>query len=306
MSNDRFHKLVSDATKLFEQAEANRREARQSRAIESGKLYDFSDVLGEPEIENELPINWMAVMQNKDDLKLWFAIPADTNTLVGSGDVEIPSSAACGVLVLRCGQGLWIHEDDFELGRPTGLVPDFYVDDVRDRLATIVDGSTMLSAHAALVEGDPEYEMWISQLSAMSETLEGVFRTEPQVISIASDFADAEAVSEPVLALAADTSLPDQTDSPAMPPKKPPKKWQQKFKTIDGTLTVYFYEAENQFVVCFEGARQPPALFILSHSISGGEWEHGGNDRYDWSQRIPSESQKLELLFIGQRLFFQA
>ena len=255
--------------------------------MQAGSLYDFTALYDHTAVtemplpEHVLPLEFMAVMQHRQDKGLWYAVPADTHMLVGSNDIEIPSSAACGSLVLRCGQGLWIHENDFPLGRPTGTVPEQYIDDVRDRLATIVAGTTIVSSHAKAVEQDSDYEAWISWIGFVSDKLEQMLHIEPQVISIGTDFRKAanrdpfagETLPEsahdeiypasdmPVMAyaLAADSGPSQSAESP---PSLPPRIWEHDLEDPAGTLRIYFYEDSNQLIISYRGESHPPTLRI--------------------------------------------
>ena len=309
MRNERFQKLVKQAGALYRESDENRITALRSSIVAGGSLYDFTALYGHTAVtemplpEDVLPLEFMAVMQHRQDKALWYAVPADTHMLVGSNDIEIPSSAACGSLVLRCGQGLWIHENDFPLGRPTGTVPEQYIDDVRDRLATIVAGTTIVSSHAKAVEQDPDYEAWISWIGFVSDKLEQMLHIEPQVVSIAADFTEAGipgvTASESSYALAADSGPSQSAESP---PSLPPRIWEHDLEDPAGTLRIYFYEDSNQLIISYRGESHPPTLRVAGSDVLPGQWDQAAEGLFHWSEPIAIENEPLELLFAGRRL----
>lgn len=75
------------------------------------------------------PVEWALLESPTAEADGWLAVPADTNPLVGPGDVWLPAGRAPGPLCLRCRFGALVPRSVVERGEVTGSLPE----DVRRR-----------------------------------------------------------------------------------------------------------------------------------------------------------------------------
>ncbi len=300
----RLRALSIEAAKKTESIQAS---AKCIDEVVPGNVYMFPacDVICEGEYYPDgkvfAALLWVVVQPNRDDSELFYVVPADVNPFVGSMDIEISASVSCGFLAVRCSQGIWIHHDDFACGRCVRVVPDNYIEFIRDKIALLIRGDNYPSGYSEDIDVDPLYEDWVMRVARAVESLEDLLRADPVVVSLSNDFE--LPVSESPLALAALSGSPH----PDFQEKgDPPRIWTTDFSSpkLQGTLFVYFYESKQKFVIAFEGSEEPPGLFVPTQSAAGGRWDRDEGDRYMWSEQPAIGKGVLELYFGGTLFSF--
>ncbi len=107
--------------------------------------------------ENEEAIQWIVLGSHVEDEDLLLCVPADVFPLVGTADVEVPDSAACGSLSLRCGASLWIPRGFF-LGEPrVGVLEEEWVVEANEKMSQVFSGR--LFGTEEQHEGDADIEL---------------------------------------------------------------------------------------------------------------------------------------------------
>lgn len=256
--------------------------SRPVGAIAAGDLFLFSATLG-------WPLKWMAVLRHPDDPALWYVIAADDNPAVGSLDVELAESHPQGPLVLRCGVGLWVHADDFEMEKRIGKLSDEYVDYARDRLALIVRGQVPSTDDCEIVDTDPDYLEWIDEARRASGFLEESIQADAVVLG-ADRFTEEwleqvrkPAVVEEPMILAADAvgmADTEETDLGCVVPARLP-----------GTLIAMLAGQEIDLIyISSEAGEPPPGVGAATHNdLASGEWSQRPDQSWLWSQPIQLE-----------------
>jgi len=72
---------------------------------------------------DELGLQWV-ILDNKDSQ--FFIVPADDTPMVGSMDIDLPDSALCSPLTLRCDLGVWVEATDFDLDLRIGVLEEWH------------------------------------------------------------------------------------------------------------------------------------------------------------------------------------
>ncbi|HEY2295409.1 MAG TPA: hypothetical protein VGM86_32300, partial [Thermoanaerobaculia bacterium] len=112
----------------------------------------------------DFPVEWAVLEAQAGDPERLLAVPADTNPLAGSADVEILANEPAGPLSLRCRFGLWLDAARFDPTRRTGaLAPDAIARALKTR-AALESGDSAASPLAWEVDVDPEYEDWTREV----------------------------------------------------------------------------------------------------------------------------------------------
>ena len=148
-------------------------------SIHSGDCFLFTESL-------DLPVRWVAALQHKDSLDLWYFVAADDFPLVGSCDIELPESDPNSPLVIRCEVGLWVRSDDVDLEKYLGRIAAEFVSQARDRLSQMVQGDVIVTESASVAEVDPDYVEWIHELHRAAELAEARIQAEPVVLPFSS------------------------------------------------------------------------------------------------------------------------
>ena len=147
-----------------------------------GDLYTFPTTAS-------LGVEWVAVVENVDDANLLFVVPFDSNPMVGTWDVAVSEFEAAGEGALRCGRGFWLHTNGFSSGKRGCRVEQATIEAARNTLDQMVGGSSVADPRFD-VDDDPDYQEWISKVSAAAESLEAHLKHEtsnqdtPDVVSI--------------------------------------------------------------------------------------------------------------------------
>ena len=147
--------LVASKNKKLEEALS-----QHKAEPERGDVYLFK-------LENvpeDVGVFWVVINRHPDDPELIFAVPADTNTLIGSFDVPIPESALFGPLSLRLGRGLWLMETIFEPSQRVGMIETLFMDRAQFIMSRIARCEWVSSEIQQATDANPDYEEWIEML----------------------------------------------------------------------------------------------------------------------------------------------
>jgi len=131
---------------------------KQRRATpERGDLYLFN-LKSSPE---DVAIFWVIINRHSDDPQQLFAVPADTNPLIGSLDVPIPDLSLFGTLSLRLGRGLWLMESMFEPSLRLGMIEALFIERAQFVMSRIVQNEWIGSEMQQATDANPDYIEWI-------------------------------------------------------------------------------------------------------------------------------------------------
>jgi hypothetical protein len=166
---------------VWEALEREARErARMSQASPEGEP-GSGDLYVLPETA-DLPVEWAVLDAHLHHPHLWRAVPADTNPLVGSEDVEVPADAPGGPLSLRCRFPVWLEETILTPERRAGRLSSEHVHEALHKRRQIETGDISASALAREVDVDPEYRDWIGEVVSRAPGLApGVLPSAPVV-----------------------------------------------------------------------------------------------------------------------------
>jgi len=140
------------------------RQQRKERPPEPGDLFVLPETA-------DFPVEWAVLELRLGDRSRLLAVPADTNPLAGSADVETLASEPAGPLSLRCRFGLWVDAARFDRARRTAVLdPDAVARAVAKR-AEIEAGEINASPLAYEADADPEYEDWVREVLAPAHSL---------------------------------------------------------------------------------------------------------------------------------------
>lgn len=160
---------------------------RAARAAEGARPPQPGDVYLFPG-PSPVDLHWVALGAHPDK-DLLFAVPADGHPFVGLTDVEVPPSERCGLLVLRCGHGLWIHREEFRPDLRVGVIEERYVRRALDKLGQMAAGKLRGLASQWEAEANPDYEDWMDQVGQAVDTLADALRFREELLTPA-DFRD--------------------------------------------------------------------------------------------------------------------
>lgn len=174
-------------------------------ALSAGDLFLLS-------VPIPIAVSWCAVFQHSRDQSLWYIVPGDQFSLLGSADIAVPEYAESGPLNFRCSCGLWMHVEDIPLENRFGKIDEFHVESIRDQLAQIAENRLSPADELLDVDVDPDYEEWIAEVEeavdALGNHLVAIQNEAPAIVYLAST-ATANWVAEvgvQLESLAADTN----------------------------------------------------------------------------------------------------
>ena len=209
-----------DDLRLLIEAALNKASQTRERLEQADDEPNRGDLYTYPETARD-GIEWALIMQNHDDDRLWFAVPFDQTSLVGTWDVEVCELSDSGPGTLRCGQGIWIHTDDLPRSARSGFVSDRDIHQARVRLAAMVGDAVDIPLRHN-IDDDPDYLEWMDEVAKAAERLETKFQ-EPVRNFKLSDFREEWSqatgiVAATSLSLAADTGGLGAGPSDVIPP----------------------------------------------------------------------------------------
>lgn len=290
-------------TELRAAAAASRKrldELGSTDEISSGDCFFFSE-------SDDLPVRWVAVLQHKDDAKLWFLVAADEFSQVGTCDVEAPESSPMSPLILRCNVGLWAHQDDVDLDRYVGRLEADSVANAKSRLSEMVHGQVPVTLHGTVAEANDDYREWMAELSVACDQIETRLQAEPVVLlkpNFDTSYTKLSIVAEHHpdyrVGLAADASGPTAFDSEA-PPSLPLK------SSLPGQLLLQ-RDGEDFDLVYYPASadEQPPKLVSAAGlKVKDGYWDVGADGVLTWSQSLSSEKGRVSFVIGGSAFDIQ-
>lgn len=133
------------------------RHTSDRRPPETGDLYVLAETAG-------FPVEWAVLDAPAGGDGRYLAVPADTNPLAGSADVEILANEPAGPLSLRCRFALWLDAARFDPDRRTGALAPDAVARALEKKAALEAGDPAASPLAWEVDADPEYEDWVREV----------------------------------------------------------------------------------------------------------------------------------------------
>jgi hypothetical protein len=114
----------------------------------------------------DAPVEW-ALLERRPENSDWFmAVPADTVSLAGSGDVEVPPGEPLAPLTLRCAHAVPLRERLLRRGWRTGALDPRTLAKALEALRAIEAKTYVASPLAEEVDRDPEYLDWIKDVVA--------------------------------------------------------------------------------------------------------------------------------------------
>lgn len=137
-------------------------DADSRRPPRPGDLYALEETA-------EYAIEWL-VLDRADVPSRVLLVPADTNPLAGSADVEIPPGHPLGPLTLRCGYGVWIDPDGLRPKDRTGMLDDATLEPALKKRWALARESLPGSPLEREVDVDPEYEDWVDEILVPART----------------------------------------------------------------------------------------------------------------------------------------
>ncbi len=151
--------------------------------LSSGDLFLLS-------VPSPIAVSWCAVFQHSRDQSLWYVVPGDQFSLVGSADIAVPEYSESGPVNFRCSCGLWMHVEDIPLENRFGKIDGFHVESIRDQLAQLAGNQLIPSDELLDVDEDPDYEDWIAEVEeavdALCAQLVAVQNEAPAIVYLAS------------------------------------------------------------------------------------------------------------------------
>jgi hypothetical protein len=167
---------------IWEALERETRARARSTASPEGEIRP-GDLYVLPETA-DLPVEWAVLEPHPRHPRRWRAVPADTNPLAGSADVEVPADAAGGPLSLRCRFPVWLEADVLAPERRTGRLSPEHVQEALHKRQQIERGEISASALAREVDVDPEYRDWVDEVVARAPGLAPALQPSAPVVPI--------------------------------------------------------------------------------------------------------------------------
>tara|TARA_Y100000004_G_scaffold193951_1_gene257491 strand:+ start:477 stop:977 length:501 start_codon:yes stop_codon:yes gene_type:complete len=115
----------------------------------------------------EIALEWVVVVQHKDDSELWYVVACDQHGLVGTTDIELPSVDGAP-WILRCSHGFWVHRSD--LVAPAWCVG--FHDGAAEKFADVKNNRVKISVEQESTDIAYDYEIYMEDVRACSLLLE--------------------------------------------------------------------------------------------------------------------------------------
>jgi hypothetical protein len=139
-------------------------ERRQGQPAEPGDLFVLAATA-------DLPVEWAVLERRSEAGGTVLAVPADTNPLCGTADVEVAAEAPGGPLTLRCRFGVRLDATVFDPELRTGVLAPETVTEALHRCRQRESGERAPSPLAEEVDADPEYRDWIREVPERARAL---------------------------------------------------------------------------------------------------------------------------------------
>lgn len=98
---------------------------------------------------DELGLQWV-ILDKKDSQ--FFIVPADDTPMVGSMDIDLPDSALCSPLTLRCDLGVWVEATDFDLELRVGVLEEWHRRRALERVKQISEKTLKIQFQTYLIQ----------------------------------------------------------------------------------------------------------------------------------------------------------
>jgi hypothetical protein len=121
-------------------------------------------------------LQWVILAQDEKKPGFLLTVPADANPMVGSADVELPKSALCSPLTLRCQYSVSIHKTNFDINGRVGILEKWHWYRALDKIKQIYKGKLRSSVLQQETDHDPDYKEWMGQVSNGRKVLLRYFR----------------------------------------------------------------------------------------------------------------------------------
>ena len=166
MNPEKQYKLCSLFTNglRFQKEKRNRLDALP-KTVSPGELFLFPV---------DVAAKWCATFTHSKDDDLWYIVPGDEFPEVGTQDVALPVFSDEGSLNFRCGNGIWVHVDDFGFDQRVGQIDGQFVEQIRDHLGRIVKNNLPTVESLIQTDSDPDYIEWMEELSAAVQEFEQI------------------------------------------------------------------------------------------------------------------------------------
>ena len=136
------------------------------RGLQAGDVFVFAETA-------EAGIEWVTILRHVDDPSLWFCLPMDMSPMIGTDDVEVTEASDVGPAAIRCGSGLWMHEDFVTAsGDRSGFLESRYVRKAANILRAMVTGDDTGIKVRRDVDDDPDYQEWMEDVTVAANRLE--------------------------------------------------------------------------------------------------------------------------------------
>ena len=155
MNSEIQKRVAQQLQELRGQIEIKAKRIEKGEQILPGDLFNFK-------LPKVVPVNFCSTFTHPDDKQLWYVVPCDDFSLVGTKDVVLPESD--GGSRLRCAMGTWVHEDDFCDSVRVGHLKADYVSQVRERLARMLEDDLPDVQYLRDNDNHPDYREWMQEL----------------------------------------------------------------------------------------------------------------------------------------------
>lgn len=163
MDRDELRRSLEDrARERARHVDASFADAAEDRPPRPGDLFAPAETA-------DLGVEWL-VLDRADVPSRVLLVPADTNPLAGSADVEAHPKHPAGPLTIRCGYGVWIDPDNLDPRDRTGTVDDVTLESALKKRWALTRGALHGSPLEREVDVDPEYQDWVDEILVPART----------------------------------------------------------------------------------------------------------------------------------------
>ncbi len=128
------------------------------RSAEMGAVHRFP-------LPDHAPLGWALVHRHPDERSLLFAVPADEMGMPGPADVVAPETGRAGALVLRCGLGTWVREQDLFRSRVVARVSSYFAARALERVRAVAFGGLPEAVDLRENEERDDYAEWEAEVA---------------------------------------------------------------------------------------------------------------------------------------------
>jgi hypothetical protein len=118
-----------------------------------------------------LGIQWVVLCSDEQNPQHLWIVPADDTPMVGSTDIELPKSALCSPLTLRCDYRLSIDKKQFDMNLRVSILEERQRQRALDKLKQISEQNVRSSVLQQETDNDLDYEEWMEQVYRAREAL---------------------------------------------------------------------------------------------------------------------------------------